>query len=117
MASALTEAFPARIDRVIYLAAYRLQNGHPVSQYFMSDRHSLLFPYVSVDKLKLRDRFDPAIYTDELYHGCSASDRALAGNLLYPEPLRPTLTKVRLTQERAGCVPTGYIGLTEGRCR
>lgn len=115
LASELAQRFPDRIERVIYLASYMLPNGSSAADYFRFDTKSLLLPFVRVNKLALRDRLSPEIYFDGLYHDCSSEELELASALLVPEPIRPALKKIRLTEDRFGQVPRGYIRLLEDR--
>ena len=115
LASALAQLAPDRIERTIYLAAYMLPTGARAADYFRADRGSLLRPYVSVNKLALCDSLSPEIYREGLYHDCSADDVALAHSLLCPEPVRPAMAKLRLSDDRYGRVPRAYIRLSEDR--
>ncbi len=114
VASALAERVPDRIARTIYLASFMLPTGRRVLDY-VPDRDSAIAAHIHVDRLKLRDRLDPALYREGLYADCHDEDIELARSLLVPEPVRPALTRLCLTQERYGRVPRGYIRLTDDR--
>lgn len=113
VASTLAERAPERVERTIYLASFMLPTGRRVLDY--PDRDSAITRHIHVDRLAMRDRLDPAIYREGLYADCSEDDIALASSLLGPEPVRPALTRLRLTQERYGRVPRAYIRLSEDR--
>lgn len=114
VASVLAERAPERIARTIYLASFMLPAGRRVLDY-LPDRDSAIARHIHVDRLAMRDRLDPALYREGLYADCSDDDLALARSLLVPEPVRPALTRLRLTEARYGRVPRGYIRLTEDR--
>ncbi len=114
VASALAERAPHRIARTIYLAAFMLPHGTRGLD-DLPDRESAIARHIHVDRRSLRDRLDPAIYREGLYADCSEDDVALARALLTPEPVRPALTRLRLSEQRYGRVPRAYIRLTEDR--
>lgn len=113
VASALAERAPERIARTIYLAAFLLPDGGRVLDHW-PDPGSALPGRVKVDRLRLQDHLEPAAYREALYADCSADDLALAQALLGPEPVRPALTRLRLTS-RYRSVPRAYVRLTQDR--
>ena len=113
LASTLAEAFPDRIDRVIYLASYMLPTGKRGAEYFRWDKTSFLAPHVKISKLGMWDQLHPDIFREGLYHDCNEDDNKLGLMLLGKEPLRPVLSKLKLTDGRYGRVPKAYIRLTE----
>jgi pimeloyl-ACP methyl ester carboxylesterase len=115
LATALAEAFPDAIARVIYLAAYMLPAGARAADCFASDRDSYLRPHVAVDRLGACDALAPAAWVEGLYADCSADDVALASSLLCPEPSLPALARTQATPARAGRVPRAYVRLTQDR--
>jgi pimeloyl-ACP methyl ester carboxylesterase len=114
VASALAERAPDRIARTIYLASFMLPSGRRVLDY-LPDRDSLMPRNVRIDRWRLTDWLDPAVYREALYADCSDDDLALCRNLLVPEPVRPALTRLKLTAQRYGRVPRAYIRLTQDR--
>lgn len=112
VASSLAERVPDRIKRSIYLASFMLPSGKRVLDY-LPDRPSLLNKHVDINRLALWDWLQPEIYRDALYADCSETDIALARALLVREPLRPALTRLKLTDARYGRVPRAYIRLTQ----
>lgn len=114
-ASSLAERYPTRIARTIYLASYMVPPGMRGATVFRRDDDSFLKPFVGVSRWGLYDWLNPAAYVEGLYHDCSADDVALARSLLCREPLRPTLSSVRLTEERYGSVHRAYIRLAQDR--
>jgi len=112
VASSLAERAPDRIARTIYLASFMLPNGKRVLDY-LPDRPSLLTGRIDVNRLAMWDWLQPEAYRDALYADCSEDDIALARALLVREPLRPALTRLRLTDARYGRVPRAYVRLTQ----
>jgi pimeloyl-ACP methyl ester carboxylesterase len=115
LATALAEAFPRRIRRVIYLASYLLPSGWRASDAFAADTDSYLRPFVELNRLGVWDRLKPEAYVEGLYADCSPEDVELASALLCREPSLPAIARVRTTAARSGSVPRAYIRLTEDR--
>lgn len=114
VASMLAERHPEKVARIIYLAAFMLPGGRRVLDY-LPDKGSLLTGKVDINRLALWDNLRPEAYRDALYADCSETDVALARALLTREPVRPALTRLKLTDARYGRVPRAYIRLTEDR--
>lgn len=115
LATALAEARPRAIKRVIYLAAFMLPSGKRVADFFARDTDSALGPHVEVNRLAVTDSLRPAIWREGLYADCSDDDVALASSLLCPEPSWPALARVETTPARGGSVPRAYVRLTHDR--
>lgn len=112
VASTLAERLPDRIAQTIYIASYMLPTGRRVLDY-LPDRQSMMPGNVEISRLGLWDWLKPAVYRAALYADCSEEDIALCRSLLVREPIRPALTRLRLTKERYGRVPRAYIRLTQ----
>lgn len=115
LATALAEARPKAVKRVVYLASFMLRSGERVADFFPRDEGSLLRKHVKVNRLAVTDSLKPEIWRDGLYADCSEDDVALASSLLCAEPSWPALTRVRTTPERFGSVPRAYLRLTQDR--
>lgn len=113
VASSLAERVPDRIARTIYLASFMLPDGKRVLDYLPHNRASVLTGRVDINRVALWDWLRPEAYREALYADCSDDDIALASTLLVREPLRPALTRLRLTDARYGRVPRAYIRLTQ----
>jgi len=112
VASTLAERVPDRIERTIYLASMMLPTGRRVLDY-VPDRDSMMPRHVSVNRVGLWDWLDAKVYREALYADCSDDDLALCRSLLVREPVRPALTRLKLSAERYGRVPRAYIRLAE----
>jgi len=115
VATALAEARPEAIARVVYLASYMLPSGHRVADYFAQDEGSYIRPYVTVNRLGAWDALAREAYVEGLYADCGADDIALAEALLCREPSLPALARVTTTEARYGRVPKAYLRLTRDR--
>ena len=115
LATALAEAYPDRVRRVIYLASFMLPSGDRVADYFSRDSGSFIGPHVEVNRLGAWDWLAPEASAEGLYADCSAEDIALAQSLLCREPSLPALARVRTTPDRYGRVPKAYLKLTRDR--
>ena len=114
VASALAERAPDRIACTVYVAAFMLEHGQRVLD-VLPDRASWIAPHIRVDRFALTDRLDPVAYRDGLYADCAEDDHQLARALLGPEPIRPALTRLRLTEGRYGRVRRAYVRLAQDR--
>jgi pimeloyl-ACP methyl ester carboxylesterase len=114
VASTLAERVPERIERTIYLASFMLPSGRRVLDY-LPDRDSMMPGNVRINRMGLWDALSPEVYREALYADCSDDDIALCRSLLVREPVRPALTRLRLTPERYGRVPRAYIRLSQDK--
>ncbi len=114
VASAMAEMAPERLAGIIYVAAYMLPSGRRVADY-LPDRASLMPGNITVNRRGLWDSLNLATCRETLYADCAQQDIALARSLLVREPIRPALTRLKLTEQRYGSVPRSYIRLTEDR--
>lgn len=112
VASMLAERAPERVERTIYLASFMLPDGKRVLDY-VPDRAAAITGHVEVNRRSMWDWLDPKVYREVLYADCTDDDITLARALLVREPVRPALTKLKLSAGRYGRVPRAYIRLTE----
>ena len=115
VASQTAEARHDRVARLVYLAAFLIPHGERVLEYAQSDNDSLIRGNLDINPEAGFDMLRSNAFREALYHDCSDDDVALAHLLLTPEPIRPTMTPLNLTQERFGRVPRFYIELTQDR--
>lgn len=107
--SQVAEYRPEKIQKLIYLAAFLLQDGENVFQHCEPDEDSLLLPnvilsddysYTTINKQGLKDLF---------YGDCSNADIEFAKTHLGPQPDKPTTTPIAITDENFGNVSRFYI--------
>lgn len=109
------EAYPERIRKLVYLAAFLIGDGETVVPHFMSDTQSLIMPNLLVNRDEGWDMLKSEAFREALYADCCADDVALGHALLTPEPAKPTSTPMRTTAERWGSIPRSYIHLRNDR--
>lgn len=100
--SQVAEAIPAKISKLVYLAALIPQNGESANTLSMMDTQSLLGKYVTPTATTLV--FNPDGIQPVFCNDCSAGDVAMLKAKLRPEPLVSFATPVTLTAERYGSV-------------
>ncbi len=107
--SQTAEQRPARIEKLVYLAAFLLPGGQAMLPGALDDPGSLLIPnlvpneaqgYITVREEGCREAF---------YGDCSEQDVALATLLLTPEPIAPLVTPLDLSERNFGRVPRVYV--------
>jgi len=113
--SRAAELFPERVQRLVYLAAYLLPAGSSVAGSARNDPESLvppnMVPAASGITCNLRD----SVIRDALFGLCDDSDYDFAMTRLRPEPLKPLVTPLRITDARFGRVPRTYIECSQDR--
>ncbi len=107
--SQTAEQRPARIEKLVYLAAFLLPGGQPMLPTAMNDTGSLLLPNLIVNEAQGTITVKETACRDAMYAGCSDEDVALAAALLMPEPIAPLATPLDLSERNFGRVPRVYI--------
>ena len=107
----VAEERPEKIETLVYLSAFLLQNGESLFQIFRFDTDSLLLPNLIVNEEQGYITFKEEAPLKEIFYAdCSQEDVARAKLLLVPqEPLAPVATPVRTTAQNYGRVPRVYI--------
>jgi pimeloyl-ACP methyl ester carboxylesterase len=106
--SAVAEAAPERVARLIFCAGFLLKRGQSVLAAAQDD---ILLPIVMDPEARactLAADAAPLFYT-----GCSAEDAAFAQARWQAEPLFGLTAPLRVTAERFGTVPRDYIECTQ----
>jgi pimeloyl-ACP methyl ester carboxylesterase len=111
--SQTAEQRPARVERLVYLAAFLLPNGQAFLPAAMQDTQSLLLPNLVVNEAQGYITLKEEGCREALYADCSDRDVALATLLLTPEPIAPLATPLDLSERNFGRVPRVY---TETLC-
>jgi pimeloyl-ACP methyl ester carboxylesterase len=113
--SQVGEERPEKIRTLVYLTAFLMANGETASS--RRDPDSKLAPLVLVEfrpgtQIPLQSRLDvskPDAVKLALYNDCKENDVRAAIARLGPEPMTPSLEKLRLSPERFGRVDKVYI--------
>lgn len=113
--SRAAELAPERIGMLVYLSAYLLPAGQNMAAEARGDAGSLvpanMVPAASGGACTL----NPAIVREAFYGDCDEETRAFADARLAPEPLKPLVSPVRVTDARFGSVRRAYIECTRDR--
>jgi pimeloyl-ACP methyl ester carboxylesterase len=107
--SQAAEFVPGRIRRLIYLAGYMLRTGESLASSANLDTDSLVPPNMIPAASGVTCVLRASALRDAFYGDCSDADFEFARDRLTPEPLKPLVTPLQLTEARYGKVPRAYI--------
>ena len=108
--SQVAEERPEKIQTLVYLSAFLVQNGESLFQLASMDTDSLVFPNLILNEEQGYSTFkEEAPFKEMLGADCSDEDIEWAKSLLVPEPLAPSVTPLHTTVENYGLVPRVYI--------
>jgi len=113
--SAVAEARPDRIARLVYVAAFLLRDGESISRTMRADGSSLILPNLVVFEDGVSSIMRSEALAETFYGDCTPEEVAAAAARLRPEPVLPNRTPVRVTEERFGRVSRAYIATTLDR--
>lgn len=100
--SAVAEADPARIQTLIYLAAYLPQDGQSLLSVATHDKDSKAGPALQIDKDAGLATVTPAARAGLFANDAPPQVGAFVASAIVPEPLAPLATPVHLTVRFAG---------------
>jgi pimeloyl-ACP methyl ester carboxylesterase len=106
--SAVAEAAPEKISRLVYLSGFLLKRGQSV---LAAAQEDILLPIVM--DAEVRACTLAADAADRIYAGCTEEDAAFAQAQWRAEPLFGLTAPLRVTAERFGTVPRDYIECTQ----
>jgi pimeloyl-ACP methyl ester carboxylesterase len=107
--SQAAELVPERIRSLVYLAGFLLPSGETLAASANGIEDSLVPPNMIPAASGLTCTVRASVLREAFYGGCSDADFEYARKRLSPEPLKPLVTPLQLTQERFGRVPRTYI--------
>jgi len=113
--SQVAERLPSRIQRLVYLAAYLLAPGGSVAQAARADVSSLLVPNMVPVERGVSCTLRPEVLRDVFYGSCSDADLEFARQRLTPQPLKPLVTVLEVSELEFGSVPRAYIETARDR--
>jgi pimeloyl-ACP methyl ester carboxylesterase len=113
--SRVAERMPAGIRQLVYLAAYLLPAGGTVAQAARADAQSLLAPNMVPARRGVSCTLREHILRDAFYGECGDEDFEFARRHLSPQPLKPLVTPLQVSESRFGAVPRAYIETTRDR--
>jgi pimeloyl-ACP methyl ester carboxylesterase len=107
--SQMAEQRPARVEKLVYLAAFLLPTGQAMLPVLMSDTRSAIVQNLIIDGARGCVTLKEDAYREALYQDCSDQDVALATSVMTPEPIAPLITQLDLSERKFGRVPRVYI--------
>lgn len=113
--SRAAELLPERVRRLVYLSAYLLPEGATLAETARTDADSLVPPNMVPAAGGITCSLRGSVIRDALFGLCSEADYNYALEQMRPEPLKPLVTKLRVTGQRFGCVPRTYIECSQDR--
>lgn len=113
--SAAAEAAPELFRRLVFLSAFMPVSGDSLVSIAAMDKYSDLRGATRLDMLRGVVTINPVRLGPVYCSDCSEADIAFAQSRVGPEPVRPSLAKIKLTEERFGAVPRSYIRCTKDR--
>ena len=113
--SRAAELAPRSIRRLVYLAAYLLPAGANMATEARADPDSLVPANMVAAASGITCTLRPEILRDAFYGDCDDDTFAFARAQASPEPLKPLVTPLRLTDACFGSVPRAYIECTRDR--
>ena len=106
---------PQKIEKLVYLTAFLLQNGEFLHQYGEADKDALILPNL----IMAEDQSYTTVRGDALkevfYGDCSDEDVMKAKSLLVPQAAAPLITPVNTSPNNFGRVPRIYISCSRDR--
>jgi pimeloyl-ACP methyl ester carboxylesterase len=113
--SAAAERAPEAVAKLVYLAAFLLEDGQTLGELAATDVASQLPRnlVVSADGASLT--VAPGALRGVFYHDCSDDDLALAELALGPESRAALAARLHTTTSRWGRIPRAYIECTQDR--
>ena len=108
--SQVAEEWPEKIQTLVYLSAFLVQNGESLFQLASIDSESFVNPNLIMNEQQGYLAFkEDAPLKEILGADCSDEEIAWAKSLLVPEPMAPSMTPIHITEEKYGRVPRVYI--------
>jgi pimeloyl-ACP methyl ester carboxylesterase len=115
VASRAAELVPARIRKLVYVAAYLLPAHATLAAEARRDTDSLIPANMIPATSGLTCTVSAGVIREAFYGRCSEADYAFARERLSPEPLKPLVTPLEITAENFGRVPRACVETTEDR--
>jgi pimeloyl-ACP methyl ester carboxylesterase len=113
--SRAAELAPAQVRLLVYVSGYLLPDGGTVADTARGDLDSLvppnMIPAAGGVTCLLRDE----VIREALFGQCTDEDFEYARTRLSPEPLKPLVTPLRITDARFGSVARAYVECSQDR--
>ena len=114
-ASQAAEMRPEKINTLVYLSGLLLQNGQSDIQVSTSESDSLLLNAVVISEDQTQMTLLEESVKPVLMNDCSDEDISGAIKRFRPEPTRPAVTPISISEENYGRVPRVYIECLQDR--
>jgi pimeloyl-ACP methyl ester carboxylesterase len=107
--SQIAEQYPTKIQQLVYLTAYLLQDGETVLQAAQRDTDALAFAHAILDETGSSFTYPPEKLKEFFYADCSEADIERAKQLTVPQSMQPGSVPLHVTAERFGQIPRVFI--------
>jgi pimeloyl-ACP methyl ester carboxylesterase len=113
--SRTAELIPERMRQLVYLSAYLLPAGSTLAETARTDSESLVPPNMVAAAGGITCNLRESVIRDALFGLCGDEDYEYALTQMRPEPLKPLVTPLRVSEQRFGRVPRTYIECSQDR--
>jgi pimeloyl-ACP methyl ester carboxylesterase len=113
--SRVAELASQKLLRLVYLAAYLLPAGRSVGEEARADAGSLIPANMLAADSGVTCTLRPEILREAFYGDCDDHTVEFARAHITPEPLKPLVTRLKVTAKGFGAVPRAYIECTRDR--
>lgn len=103
------------LQRLVYLSAYLLPPGGSVGAEARADAGSLIPENMVPAESGVTCTLRPEVIREAFYGDCDDATAAAAVARLTPEPLKPLVSKLKVTSDGFGAMPRAYIECTRDR--
>jgi pimeloyl-ACP methyl ester carboxylesterase len=113
--SEAAELVPGRIRHLVYLSAYLLPAGASLAEEARRDAGSIIAANMIPSATGITCTVRETAVREAFYGQCSEEEYQFAAARLSPEPLKPLVTPLTITDDRFGSVPRAYVETTRDR--
>jgi len=113
--SRAAELVPDRLRRLVYLSAYLLPAGTSLADAARTDTESLVPPNMIPAADGHTCNLRAEVIRPALFGHCTDADYEYALARMTPEPLKPLVTRMKVSAQRFGSVPRAYIECLQDR--
>ncbi|MEO8016894.1 MAG: alpha/beta fold hydrolase [Pseudomonadota bacterium] len=113
--SRAAELAPGRVRRLVYVSGYLLPAGGTIAEAARGDHGSLVPPNMIPAAGGLTCNLRESAIREALFGQCTDEDVEYARARLSPEPLKPLVTPLKITEQGFGRIPRAYLECTQDR--
>jgi pimeloyl-ACP methyl ester carboxylesterase len=113
--SRAAELVPEKVRRLVYVSGYLLPAGSTLAEVARRDSGSLVPPNMIPAASGVTCRLRHEVIRDALFGACLDADYEFALARMNPEPLKPLVTPLEVSETRFGRVPRAYVECTQDR--